>query len=325
MTRTVVRHALPAWPSRLASGARTLGVLAMAAALAVGCGLSDRAGTLSEGGNRGRVIQVAAAENFWGSIARQLGGSHVRVASIITNPNTDPHSYEPTAADARTIAGARLVIENGAGYDPWADRLLAADQGTGIKVLNVAARLKVPPGGNPHRWYDPADVHAVVRWIAAAYARLDPADKGYFARRLALFTSVGLGKYDKLIAHIRARYSGTPVGASESIFAMLAPALGLKLITPPTFLRAISEGTEVSAADKRLIDQQIHGHLIKIYVYNSQNATPDVRSQVAAARAAGIPVTSITETLTPPGDTFQDWQIRQLEGIASALAAAKGR
>jgi zinc/manganese transport system substrate-binding protein len=299
-------------------------LLATAGILASGCGLAGKGGTRGVGGDGGRVIAVAAAENFWGSIAAQLGGSHVRVTSIITKPNTDPHSYEPTVADARTVAGARLVIENGAGYDPWVGRLLAADQGTGQTVLDIAARLKVAAGGNPHRWYNPADVRAVVRWLSADFARLDPADRQYFARRRQLFSSAGLGKYDKLIARIKAQYAGTPVGASESIFAMLAPALGLKLITPRAFLRAISEGTDVSAADKKQIDNQISRHRIKIYVYNSQNITPDVRAQVTAARAAGIPVAKITETMTPPADTFQNWQTSQLEGIAAALAAAKG-
>lgn len=303
--------------------ARGVCLLAAAGVLAAGCAISATGATRGEGGDHGR-IRVAVAENFWGSIASQLGGSRVRVTSIITNPNTDPHSYEPTAADARTIAGARLVIQNGAGYDPWVGRLLAADQGTGIKVLDVASRLRIPAGGNPHRWYNPADVRAVVHWISADLAKLDPAGKQYFARRRALFLSAGLAKYNVLIARIRSRYAGTPVGASESIFAMLAPALRLKLITPATFLRAISEGTDVSAADKNLIDEQIRRHLIKIYVYNSQNVTPDVRAQLTAARAAGIPVATITETLTPPGATFQHWQVSQLKGIESALAAAKG-
>src|SRR5215467_9629384 len=269
-----------------------------------------------------RVIRVAAAENFWGSIANQLGGKHAQVSSIITNPNTDPHSYEPTASDARTIASARLVIENGAGYDPWVSRLVAADQGQPIAVLNVASALGVPAGGNPHRWYNPADVKAVINILAAQYSKLDPADKNYFARRRALFLKVGLRKYNDLIAEIKAKYGGTPVGASESIFAMMAKPLGLKLLTPPTFLRAISEGTEVSAADKQTIDRQISHHLIKIYIFNSQNVTPDVRAQLAAARAAHFPVASITETLSPPTDTFQAWQIRQLKGIRDALARA---
>jgi len=273
------------------------------------------------------VIQVAAAENFWGSIASQVGGSHVRVRSIITNPNTDPHSYEPTAADARALATAQLVIENGIGYDPWVARLLAADQGAPGQqaVLDVGGLLGVPASGNPHRWYNPADVRAVVDQLTADYSRLDPANKGYFARRREFFIKVALSQYHTLIAVIRKKYGGTPVGASESIFAMLAPALGLRLVTPFSFLRAISEGTEVSAGDKLTIDRQIREHLIKIYIYNSQNVTPDVQAQLTEARAARIPVTTITETLVPPTDTFQAWQVRQLRGIEAALAKVTGR
>lgn len=282
---------------------------------------STASGPLPAGASR-RVVRVVAAENFWGSIASQLGGRHARVVSIITNPSTDPHSYEPTAADARQIALAQLVIENGTGYDPWAPRLLAAGQGT-QHVLNVGGLLGVPAGGNPHRWYNPADVRKVIAAISASYAAIDPADRGYFARRRTWFTTVALRGYDALIASIRGAYAGTPAGASESIFAMLAPALGLKLITPPAFLRAISEGTEVSAADKQAVDSQIGRHLIRIYVYNSQNVTPDVRAQLTAARAAGIPVATITETLVPPTASFQAWQVSQLRGIAAALARAR--
>jgi len=298
--------------------------LRAAALLLAGCllGACSTAGANGPAGSS-RVIQVVAAENFWGSIAAQVGGRHVRVVSIITNPNTDPHSYEPTAVDARIIAGARLVVENGIGYDPWVAQLLAADQGQQA-VLNVGAALGVPASGNPHRWYNPAEVRAVIGLLAGDYSRLDPADRAYFARRRAIFTSVGLRKYFALIDAIKARYGGTPVGASESIFAMLAPALGLKLLTPYSFLKAISEGTEVSAADKQAIDNQISHHLIKIYVYNAQNVTPDVQAQLAAAKAAHIPVATITETLTPLTDTYQAWQVRQLDGIEAALARASG-
>jgi len=270
-----------------------------------------------------RVIQVVAAENFWGSIAQQVGGAHVHVVSIITNPNSDPHSYEPTASDARIIAGARLVIENGIGYDPWAARMLAADQGAQT-VLNVGTVVGVADGGNPHRWYNPADVRAVISQLTADYSALDPANRSYFARQRARFEQIGLRRYDELIATIRRKFSGTPVGASESIFAMLAPALGLRLITPYSFLKAISEGGEVSAADKLTVDRQITRHLIKIYVYNSQNVTPDVRVQLGEARAEHMPVATITETLAPPQDSYQAWQVRQLAGIEAALALATG-
>jgi zinc/manganese transport system substrate-binding protein len=267
------------------------------------------------------VVHVVAAENFWGSIASQIGGEHAQVTSIITNPNTDPHSYEPTTADAKALADAQFVIENGIGYDPWVPKLLAADQGHPT-VLNVGDLLGVANGGNPHRWYNPADVQTVIAKMAAGFQTIDPADSGYFTAQAARFDSVALEPYHTLIAAIKAKYAGTPVGASESIFAMLAPALGLNLITPPTFLRAISEGTDVSAADKETIDNQIKTHQIKIYVYNSQNVTPDVQAQLSEVKAAHIPYTTITETLAPADATYQAWQARQLMGIEHALAQA---
>ena len=270
-----------------------------------------------------RVIEVVAAENFWGSIGAQIGGKHVRVVSIITNPNTDPHAYEPTAGDGRTMAGAQMVIENGIGYDPWVPQLLKS-AGSKATVLNVGDLLGVADGGNPHRWYNPTDTQTVIAQITADYQKLDPTDSAYFAQQQSAFNTVALKQYDGLLASIKSTYGGTPVGASESIFAMLAPALGLDLITPPSFLTAISEGSEVTAADKQTIDAQIQQHQIKIYVYNSQNVTPDVQAQLDEVKAAHIPYATITETLQPASSTYQAWQTRQLVGIQTALAQATG-
>ena len=291
-------------------------------ALAMPAGVSAAAARPGKA-TRGRaVVRVVAAENFWGSIASQLGGTHVNVVSIITNPNTDPHSYEPTAADARTLADAQLVIENGIGYDPWTSKLLAANGGNPA-VLNVGDLLGVADGGNPHRWYNPADVRTVIGALVADLQRLDRADATSFTARETAYETVALQSYDSAIAAIHARYAGVPVGASESIFAMMAPALGLNLITPPTFLKAVSEGADVSAADKETIEQQITAHEIRIYVYNGQNVTPDVQAQLRAVKAAHIPSATITETLVPAQTTFQHWQTRELLGIEGALARAR--
>jgi len=247
----------------------------------------------------------------------------VHVVIIITNPNTDPHAYEPTAADARTMAISQMVIENGIGYDPWVPQLLKSTGAKGT-VLDVGRLLGVASGGNPHRWYNPSDVQTVTNQITADYQKLDPADAAYFAQQQSAFNTVALKQYDDLIASIKSTYGGTPVGASESIFSMLAPALGLNLITPSSFLTAISEGSEVTAADKETIDAQIQQHQIKIYVYNSQNVTPDVQAQLQKVKAAHIPYTTITETLQPANSSYQAWQTRQLLGIQSALAQATG-
>jgi zinc/manganese transport system substrate-binding protein len=264
-------------------------------------------------------IHVVAAENVWASIAAQVGGDRVQVTTIIQNPATDPHDYEPNAQDARAFAGAQMAIVNGIGYDSWAPKLVAANPVSGRVVLTVGNLLGIGSGGNPHRWYSPADVRRVANAVAADYAKLDPKDAAYFSARRKTFETKGLAEYDALIATIRRNYDGVAVGASESIFAPLAQALGLHLITPYSFLKAISEGTEPTASDKTTIDRQIAKKQIKVWVFNSQNSTPDVARLTEAARKRHIPVVSITETLSPPTATFQQWQVHELKALAAAL------
>jgi zinc/manganese transport system substrate-binding protein len=270
-------------------------------------------------------LQVVAAENFWGSIASQLGGEKVSVQSIIVNPNTDPHSYEPNAADGVALAKSQIAIVNGIGYDAWASKLIDANPSSSRAVLNVGDLLGLKEGDNAHQWYSPASVRRVIDQITADYKRLDPKDGGYFDRQRAAFETRRLAEYNGLIAQIRSRYAGVPVGYSESIFQPLGQALGLKLMTPYSFAKAIAEGTDVSAADKQTVDSQAQQHLIKVWIYNSQNATPDVQRVNALARAAGIPITTITETLSPSGASFQQWQVAELMSLQHALHRATGR
>jgi zinc/manganese transport system substrate-binding protein len=298
------------------TGAVPLLVIA-AVLLPAGCGSSSNS-------SGGRPI-VVAAENFWGSIASQLGGDKVQVRSIIVNPSTDPHSYEPTAADGRLLAQSQMAIVNGIGYDPWAPKLLAANPAGGRVVLNVGDLVGAHEGDNPHRWYNPADVQSVIRATVADLKRIRPADAAYFDQREQALQTQGLARYKQLIARIRVRYGGVPVGASESIFAQQAPALGVSLITPPAFMKAISEGTEPSPADRATVDQQITSRQIKVWIYNSQNSTPDIQRLTSEARRTGIPIATVTETLQPPTASFQEWQSSQLLGIAQALARATGR
>jgi zinc/manganese transport system substrate-binding protein len=299
----------------------TAGLLAGVVVTGAGCGGASESSAVAPNG----VLQVVAAENFWGSIASQLGGSRVHVTNVITSPATDPHDYEPTAADARTIAGSRMVIVNGIGYDPWAQKLIASNPVSGRIVLNVGDLVGIKPGGNPHRWYSPPNVRQMIDTIVQDYDKLDPKNSGYFAQQKTRFETSGLAQYRQLIATIKRTYRGVPVGASESIFAPLAQALGLKLLTPPTFLKAISEGAEPTAADKTTIDRQIARGQIKVWVYNSQNSTPDVKRITDAARKQGIRVATIAETLVPASASFQEWQSHQLQALAAALAQATGR
>jgi zinc/manganese transport system substrate-binding protein len=292
-------------------------LLALLALLAIaGCG---------SGGSSGSGLTVVAAENFWGSIAAQLAGNRAAVESIIVDPAQDPHSYEPSAADGRTIASAKLAIVNGVGYDPWMGQQLAANPVSGRTVLTVGDLFGLHEGDNPHRWYSPADVSAVASAITADLKKLDPKDARYFDRRHAIFETSDLRPYHELISEIHRRYAAVPVGASESIFALLAPALGLKLITPPSFMKAISEGSELSPQDIVTVEHQITSHAIKVWVYNSQNATPEIQHLNALARATHIPIATVTETLTPRTASFEQWQVTELRGIEGALRTATGR
>ena len=309
---------------------RVLAVTAAGAALvaaAAGCSTASKTSATSPAGAGGSntKIAVVAAEDFWGSIAKQLGGDHVSETSIITNPDTDPHAYEPTAADGRTVASAQYVIANGIGYDAWTAKFLASNPSSSRTVLTVGDLLGLKEGDNPHQWYSQRSVYKVIDQITSDYKKIDPADAAYFDAQKTTFETVTLANYNQLESDIKTKYAGTPIGASESIVSPLADATGLKMLTPYSFLKAISEGTDVSAADKTTIDQQISGKQIKVYVYNSQNSTPDIQAQVNAAKAAGIPVTTVTETLSPAGMPFQDWQVTQLQGLENALAQATGK
>ena len=284
----------------------------MALALALplsGCGSTSSDSTTG--------VRVVAAENFWGSIAKQIAGDEADVQSIITNPAQDPHSYEPTANDARTMAMSQLAIVNGVGYDPWAPKLLSANPDGARIVLTVGSLFGLHNGDNPHRWYDPAEVEVVANTIATDLEKLDPSHASYFEHQLNEFKTIGLARYHALIAQIKSRYAGVPVGASESIFALQAPALGLNLITPYSFMKAISEGTDVSAQDTITTQQQIARHQIKVWVYNSQNATPEIQRLDALARGNHIPIATVTETMSPQNDTFEQWLTDQMRTWAT--------
>jgi zinc/manganese transport system substrate-binding protein len=285
-----------------------LGGLAL---LLAGCGGSSGSSSASAG-----ELRVVAAESSWGSIAAQLGGSRAAVSSIVVNPNTDPHSYEATASDGVLVARSRMALVNGLGYDSWASKLLAANPSSARVVLDVGKLLGLKEGDNPHQWYSPSSVRRVIDQIVADFKRLDPKDAAYFDQRRATFESRGLAEYNRLRGEIRSRFAGVPVGYSESIFQPLGADLGLKLITPYT---------EVSAADKQTVDRQAEDHAIKVWVYNSQNATPDVQRVNQLSRAAHVPIATITETPSPASANFEQWQSVQLRSLLQALHRATGR
>jgi len=266
-----------------------------------------------------RVISVVAAEDTWGSLASQLGGRLVVVTSIITNSNADPHQYEASTAVARSIGGADFVIVNGAGYDDWAQKILAANPAPHRFVLDIAKFLDKKPGDNPHFWYDPKYVFAVIDRISADYIAVDPAGAGYFRQCLAK-VEASLVPYREALASLARHDAGVKVASTESIFQYLAEYLGLDLVTPYAFMQAVSDGYDPPVGAVATFEHQISVRGFRALVYNNQTITAlttTIRGQVEAKH---IPVVGISETLQPADATFQSWMLGELNRVGAALS-----
>jgi zinc/manganese transport system substrate-binding protein len=292
----------------------------MVVAIAVLAVVAACSGPASSGGSGGSALKVVAAENFWGSIAVQIGGSHANVQSVLTDPNADPHLYPSNTNDSRAIATADVVIVNGAGYDNWAVDMIAAGKSGSRKVLNVAETLGKKEGDNPHFWYSPAWVAQIADKITATFKSADSADSAYFDQQRSALDAA-LKPYRDRVAEIKQKFTGVKVGATENIFVYLAAATGLDLISPPEFMQAVAEGTEPPANTVIQFEKQIQQKEAKVLVYNVQTGMATTTNIKHMAAAADIPVVGVSETLQPESATFQEWQLAQLIALENALNA----
>jgi zinc/manganese transport system substrate-binding protein len=267
-------------------------------------------------------IQVVAAENFWGSLAGQIGGNKVNVLSIVSDPNADPHEYESNSKDARAISTASYVIVNGAGYDSWATKIIAASPSSSRQILNIASLLNIPTGSNPHLWYNPAYVNIVVNQMTKNLSSVEPKDKAYFENNQKILDSK-LAVYQKQIDQIAAQFKGVKVAATEDIFAYLAKAADLDLISPPAFIEAVAEGNDPPAGSVATFQDQLNSGQVKLLVYNEQTVTPLTTSMKKLAAERNIPVVGVTETIQPPNASFEDWMDAEVINIENALNATK--
>jgi zinc/manganese transport system substrate-binding protein len=264
-------------------------------------------------------IPVVAAENFYGDVVHQLGGDHVDVVSVLGNPDQDPHLFEASPKTARALHHARLVVYNGADYDPWIEKLLGASKASknAPRTVIVAADLTgKKAGGDPHVWYDPATMPALARAVSAALIAADPAHRADYDANLAKFLA-SLKPLDAKIAALRTRYSGVPVTATEPVFGYMSDAIGLSMRNQ-RFQFATMNETEVSAADIAAFERDLREKRVRVLVYNSQAGEALAERMLELARQAGVPTVSVTET-APVGKTYQQWMSAQLDALAAAL------
>ena len=265
------------------------------------------------------TLTVVAAENVWGDIAGQIGGANVSVTSIITDPNADPHTYESNPSDAAAVTTAPLVIENGAGYDDFIDKLLSTSPSTTRDVLNLATIVGVHGSNpNPHLWYSPLYVTAVARAIEKHLAAHDFTHASLYAASLQTFLRAYQPYIDTLNS-IRSRYAGAPIAYTERVPGYLVEAAGLRLATPASFAQAIEEGNDPSPADAAAMDTAVSTRQVKVLLYNSQVTSPTTQKVRDLAMSAGVPVVGVAETIPAGEPSMQKWQIDQARAILAAL------
>ena len=267
------------------------------------------------------AINVVAAENFYGDMVKQLGGSHISVTSILSDPNIDPHQYESNAQTAIQVSKAQLVIENSGGYDGWMDKILSGSPNSNRIVLKGydVAQVKLPE--NEHVWYSIDNAATIAQAITDDLKKLDSADAATFDSNLQTFKQ-SLQPIQQKIVAIKSKYAGTPVGLTETIYLYQAAPLGLNVLTPFEFQKAMAEGNDPPADTVVTAENQINHHQIKVLIYNEQTITPSTTKLENDAMAQNIPIVPVTETM-PRGKTYQTWMLDQLNTLEQALQGTK--
>jgi zinc/manganese transport system substrate-binding protein len=264
-------------------------------------------------------IKMVTAENFYGDLASQIGGAHIAVTSILSNPNEDPHLFEASPATAEALTDARIVIVNGADYDPWMEKLLGANKAPGRKEIIVAKLVGRKAGDNPHLWYDPAAMKAAAKALVADLAAIDPAHKSDYDKGETQFLA-SLKPLDDKIADMRRKYSGRPVAASEPVFGYQASLIGLK-VRDEKFALAVMNNAEPTASQVAGFENDLKGRKVEAMLYNAQASEPAVQRLVRMAKEHSIPVVGVSET-EPPHSNYQSWMLGQLDALDRALSAA---
>ncbi|HYC24938.1 MAG TPA: zinc ABC transporter substrate-binding protein [Roseiarcus sp.] len=262
-------------------------------------------------------VNIVAAENFYGDVAAQVGADNVAVTSILSNPDEDPHLFEASASTAKALANAKIVIVNGADYDPWMTKLLSANKAQGRREILVATLAHKKSGDNPHLWYNPATMKALANALSVDLSIADPAHRSQYQKAGAVFAS-SLEPLEAKIAEMRKKYAGQSVAASEPVFGYMAELLGL-VVQDEKFATAVMNNTEPSASDVAAFEDDLKGRKVRVMLYNAQASEPAVQRLVQIARDEKVPVVGVTET-EPKGRTYQQWMLEQLEALDKALA-----
>jgi len=294
-----------------------LAALAGAALLAAGCTSSSALGTNAPDG----TIIAVGAENEYADVIQQVGGKYVQVSAIMSNPGTDPHTFEASASVGRLVNAAQLVVQNGLGYDTFMDSIERAVPDSGRRTIVVQQLLGLPDSTpNPHLWYDPATMPKVASAIAEDLAAIQPEHAAYFKANARTFTS-SLQAWINAIGSFKQQYPGTPVATTEPVADYLLQALGADNKTPWAFQADVMNGTDPSAQDVALERSLFTQRKVKAFLYNQQVTDSLTESFISLARANHIPVVGVYETMPEPGYHYQSWMLAEVRDLQKAVAS----
>ncbi len=294
-------------------------LLAVVAALAATLALAW-SGSASAAPDGGKIVAVGA-ESQYADLISQVGGAYVQTSAIMSNPNVDPHSFEASIAVAREVGSARLVVQNGLGYDSFMNSVESATPSGGRTVVDVQRLLRLPDStANPHLWYDPADMSRVADAIAASLARIQPSHRAYFLARAAAFKA-SLSPLYAAIASFKAAYAGVPVATTEPVADYLLSALGADNLTPWTFQADVMNGVDPSPQSVAAQRALLTGHKVRALLYNEQVTDALTGSFITLAEQNHIPVVGVYETMPTPGYHYQTWMRTEVQDLRNAVAA----
>ena len=309
---------------RTRSGVLAVALPLAATLLASACSSSSASSSAAGGGSTAAAasatkITAIGAENEYADVIAQVGGKYVQASSIMSNPNTDPHTFEASPAVAREITAAKLIVQNGVGYDNWATTIENADPSGSRKVINVQQLLGLPDSTpNPHLWYKPTTMPAVASAIATDLGQIDPAHASYYKANAASFTA-SLAAWTNAIAAFKAAHPGIPVATTEPVADYMLQAAGANNLTPFTFQADVMNGTDPSPQDTALEDSLFTQHKVKVFLYNQQVTDSLTESFIKLANENGIPVVGVYETMPTPGFDYQSWMLAEVSALNKAV------
>jgi zinc/manganese transport system substrate-binding protein len=298
-----------AFPRRLVTAlVATLGLTVVIS----GCGSASAA--------RPGTIAAVGAENEYANVISQIGGKYVTVSAIESNPAADPHTYGASPSVAQEVSAARVVVQNGVGYDTYMNKIESASPSSTRTVIDVQKLLGLPDSTpNPHLWYKPTTMPLVVKALVAELSKIQPQHAAYFRANAERFDR-SLQPWYQALASFKASYPGTPVATTEPVGDYMLQAAGANNLTPFTFQADVMNGVDPAPQTVALENNLFSSHRVKAFLYNRQVTSSLTVSILQRAKNSGVPVVGLYETMPTPGYSYQSWMLAEVKALERAVA-----